>query len=239
MEILECNNATYFYKGTKNGIESVTFKAFESDRIAIVGRNGAGKSTFLNMLSGVTNPVFGTISCHENINYHDLGFSSQKQSIDWYLNVYDNVRLGILLTGANRSSANAATKKIMDIMDLSLLAKRSPDGLSGGQQQRVQVARALVHNPKIMILDEPTAGLDFHYSKKLFDYLYEKCTAEKKVLLVSSHDLMLLEDYCNKILFLEQGKQVFFGDMKEFLAGHATLKDILSQRGDASEKDVS
>lgn len=226
MEMLKCNNATYFYKGTRNGVENISFEAFEGDRIAIVGKNGAGKTTFLNMLSGITTPVSGSISCREDMNYHDLGFSSQKQSIDWYLNVYDNVLLGMLLTGANRRTANMATQRIIQLMDLAEYAKCAPDGLSGGQQQRVQVARALVHEPQIMVLDEPTSGLDFHYSKALFDYLYEKCTKEKKLLLVSSHDLTLLEDYCNKILFFESGKQIFFGDMKEFLAQNIVSKKI-------------
>lgn len=226
MKILECREVTYYYKGTNIGIENITLDAYEGDCIAVVGKNGAGKSTFLNMLSGVTTPTRGSLLCSDEITYHDLGFSSQKQSIDWYLNVCDNIRMGVLLTGAGKKEADEATKKIMELMDLTALADRAPDGLSGGQQQRVQVARALVHEPKIMILDEPTSGLDFYYSKTLFEYLLQKCTEEKKVLFVSSHDLAMLEDYCNKILFLENGKQVFFGSMEKFINGHVVSKQM-------------
>lgn len=226
MTILECRGVTYFYKGTNNGVENITVDACEGDCVAVVGKNGAGKSTFLNMLSGITTPTRGSIVCSDEITYHNLGFSSQKQSIDWYLNVYDNIRLGILLTGASKKKGDANTKKIMELLDLTSLADRAPDGLSGGQQQRVQVGRALVHDPKIMILDEPTSGLDFYYSKTLFEYLFQKCKEEKKVVFVSSHDLAMLEDYCNKILFLENGKQIFFGSMEKFLTGHVVSKQM-------------
>lgn len=227
MSILECKDITYLYKGTNNGVQNISFQAVEGDRIAIVGQNGAGKSTFLNMISGLTQPSQGTITCDEDIDYHDLGFSSQKQSIDWYLNVHDNVWLGAVLAGFSKSQCKKYTQEILEVLDLNKLSKYAPDSLSGGQQQRVQVARALVHQPKIMILDEPTAGLDFIYSKALFDYLYKKTTEENKILLVSSHDLSMLEDYCNKILFLEDGKQIFFGDMQEFLSSHARTKQIV------------
>lgn len=226
MKILECREVTYFYKGTNNGVENIMIDAFEGDCIAVVGKNGAGKSTFLNMLSGIITPTCGSISCSGEITYHNFGFSSQKQSIDWYLNVYDNIRLGALLAGLGKKEADENTKEIMKFMDLTSLADRAPDGLSGGQQQRVQVARALVHAPKIMILDEPTSGLDFYYSKTLFECLRLKCEGEKKTLFISSHDLAMLENYCNKILFLENGKQVFFGSMKKFLSRHIISKQM-------------
>ena len=200
MTLLTLKDVSYFYEGTHNGICDISFEAEKGDLIAVVGKNGAGKTTLLNVLSGIYTPQQGSITCSPKLTYHDLGISPQKQSIDWYLNVRDNIMLGAVLTGLSKKESQTATDSISEILDLADFYTRSPDSLSGGQQQRVQVARALVHNPEIMILDEPTAGLDYRYSHGLFEYLKEKCFDEKKLALVSSHDLGMLEDYCNKIL---------------------------------------
>ncbi|MBR0428982.1 MAG: ABC transporter ATP-binding protein [Lachnospiraceae bacterium] len=184
--------------------------------VAIVGRNGAGKSTLFNMLMGITLPQGGTIECDEIDSYHDIGVCIQKQAIDWYLSVEDNVLMGGYLTGMNWRDAHNATVKVLELMDLTQYKSSAPDKLSGGQQQRLQVARALVNNPRIIMLDEPTAGMDYIYSKRLFDYLKERKNAGA-IIFVSSHDLSMLEDYCDKLLFLEDGKQIYYGDMNEFL----------------------
>jgi len=237
MELLKLEGVTYLYEGTANGISDIHFMASEGDFIAVVGKNGAGKSTLLNLLSGIYRPQAGTITCPPELTYHDLGISTQKQSIDWYLNVHDNIRLGAVLTGMHKKEADQATDAISEILELSDLYQRSPDSLSGGQQQRVQVARALVHNPRIMLLDEPTAGLDFRYSQRLFAYLQEKCRKERHLILVSSHDLAMLEDYCTKILYLDQGRQLYFGEMNAFLDSHQVMREIsVSFSGDLSER---
>ncbi len=235
MEILKVQNVEYIYEGTTNGIRNISFEANEGDLIAVVGKNGAGKSTFLNLLSGIYQPQKGEITCLPSLSYHDLGISTQRQSIDWYLTVTDNVMLGAMLAGLKKKEAQAATQNILEKLDLHKFNKRSPDALSGGQQQRIQIARALVHNPKIMILDEPTTGLDYNYSLQLFEYLKQKVQQEQKVVLVSSHDLAMLEEYCNKILYIESGQQIYFGKMEDFLnteeGKQIGLKDIMSATG--------
>lgn len=236
MALLTLRNISYLYEETQSGIRDISFEADEGDFIAIVGKNGAGKSTLLNVLSGIYPPREGEITCAPTLNYHDLGISPQKQSIDWYLNVRDNIMLGAVLAGFSRKEARRATDSISEVLDLTEFYKRTPDALSGGQQQRVQVARALVHNPKIMILDEPTAGLDYRYSQGLFAYLKKKCLEEKKLVLVSSHDLGILEECCNKILFLNRGKQFYFGSMQDFLADHQLTKEVeISFSGEMSD----
>lgn len=226
MDLLKASNVTYFYNGTNNGISGITFNAAEGDMIALVGKNGAGKSTLLNILSGIYSPQRGLLNCHPSLTYHDLGISPQKQSIDWYLNVHDNIMLGAVLAGFDKKEAIKATKSIAELLDLSDLFNSSPDSLSGGQQQRLQVARALVHNPKILLLDEPTAGLDYRYSSDLFKYLKQKSLNEKRLIFVSSHDLTMLEDYCNKILYLDHGKQLYFGDLKTFFNIHHLMSEV-------------
>ena len=234
--MIKFNDVCYHYDGTTNGINGIAFNVEESDCIAVVGKNGAGKSTLLNIIAGVMLPQEGAINCHAELSYHDLGFSSQKQAIDWYLNVYDNVALGARLIGMREKDASRATAGILDIMDLASLSDRALDSLSGGQQQRVQVGRALVHNPKLMVLDEPSTGMDFHYSQKLFEYINNKCVSENKIAFISSHDLSMLQNYCNKILYIESGTQVFYGGMQDFLNGNYSRNEtIISFDGEMSE----
>lgn len=89
------------------------------------------------------------------------------------------------------------------------------DTLSGGQQQRIQIARSIVHGPQLYILDEPTTGLDAQYAENLFSFL-ETERRRGKTIIVSSHDLYLLEKYCTKLIYLENGKLNYFGDLNNF-----------------------
>ena len=139
MALLTLNDVSYFYEGTHNGICDISFEAEKGDFIAVVGKNGAGKSTLLNVLSGIYTPQQGSITCSPKLTYHDLGISPQKQSIDWYLNVRDNIMLGAVLTGLSKKESQAATDSISEILDLTDFYTSSPDSLSGGQQQRVHV----------------------------------------------------------------------------------------------------
>ena len=137
----------------------------------------------------------------------------QNQSVDWYLNVYDNIYMGLLY------SQNTISKKSVDeiIEVLGLKGKEKSDltELSGGQLQRVQIARSLVSNSKILFLDEPTTGLDVVLSKNILEYI--KNNNKEHAVFISSHDLDLIEKYCNKIIYINDGECLYFGEMSTFL----------------------
>lgn len=237
--LIQASEVTYEYEGTSNGVHDVSFRACEGDLVAVVGRNGSGKTTLLNLLAGIVGPASGTLSCDDGLTYHDFGICPQRQSIDWYLSVRDNVMLGALLAGMRGPDAREATGRALDLLDLSSMAERDPDSLSGGQQQRLQVARALVHSPRMLVLDEPTTGLDFVYSERLFGHLRERAS-DGAVAFVSSHDLDSLEGFCNKILLLVDGRMRFFGDMGAFLASHQTAREVrVCYSGSLGEKTAS
>ena len=110
------------------------------------------------------------------------------------------------------------------MLGLSEFEESLPDGLSGGQQQLVQVARALVHKPNFLILDEPTSGLDVIKGDNLFKYLRKECDNRNCTVLVSSHDLGLLEEYCDQVLLIEDGKLKFFGRISDFFLQYSYEK---------------
>lgn len=173
--------------------------------IAMLGANGAGKSTFIHLLCGAIEPTTGFVGIRPAGTA--IGWCSQKSSIDWFINVFQNVRMGARLAGCSRTESRVLTEHALSIVGLTHRANDNPDELSGGQQQRVQIARALVAHPDILLLDEPTVGLDVEAAERLLGELRVRADAGALVI-VSSHDLGLLETYCDRVLLLAEGKLV-------------------------------
>lgn len=225
-KIMQIENLNYYHT-PKNGISDISFEIFEKDCIALIGENGSGKTTLIKSILGILNrEPQQSVSIIDNLSFKDIGYSSQSQSIDWYLNVFDNVMLGVLF-GKKYLKSNTERKKLVDkaleITDLSNKSYENPNNLSGGQLQRVQIARAIVNKPRLLFLDEPTVGLDPILSEGILEYL--KIHAEENnAVIVSSHDLGLLEKYCNKVLYLENGLLKFFGSMSDFIENSQNIK---------------
>ena len=224
MKSIKFDDVSYHYHNSDKGIQNFSLEISKGEFIAVIGKNGAGKSTFLNLVAGLLKKYDGKIIVEEEIPFRDVGVCLQKQSIDWYLNVFDNVYLGARLSGQTSSDAKESTHKIINFLGLSEFEKSLPDGLSGGQQQLLQVARALVHKPNFLILDEPTSGLDVIKGDNLFKYLRKECDNRNCTVLVSSHDLGLLEEYCDQVLLIEDGKLKFFGKISDFFLQYSYEK---------------
>ena len=208
-------------------LSNISFTINPGDFVALMGMNGAGKSTLLNILHGSLSPKEGSIYFNEKyINrknpYASIGFSAQRLIADWFLTVLDNVIMGGLLSGYSYKNSKEMAMKALDQVGISDKYDYQMDTLSGGQQQRVQIARAIVHNPQIYILDEPTTGLDAQYAENIFSFLKEE-QKQGKTIIVSSHDLYLLEKYCNKLIYLDKGKLNYFGNLKDFLKTHRPI----------------
>ncbi|MFB5251115.1 metal ABC transporter ATP-binding protein [Bacillus mycoides] len=219
--ILTINSLSIIYENS-HGITDINLEFQPGDFVALVGSNGAGKSTLMNGISGIQEITKGTISFHDNyINKNNpfsiLGFSPQNQVIDWYLNVIDNVLLGPLLAGIGRKQSKQMALDALRQVNLENKNSFSVDQLSGGQQQRVQIARAIAHKPIFYLLDEPTTGLDAESAEIFLQYLNSRVNESTCSVLISSHDLNLLERYCNKMIYIEEGKIIYHGSISEFL----------------------
>ena len=184
---------------------------------ALIGANGAGKTTLIHLLGELTAPTEGWV---EGLEGATLGWCSQRAVIDWYLSAYDNVLLGARFAGYGPREAHRLTKEALAQVGLSKAAHKPSDALSGGQQQRVGIARAMVHNPDLLLLDEPTTGLDAGAADTLLRELKRRADAGALVL-VSSHDLGLLDVYCDDVLFLADGRLVAHEPRDAFVARYA------------------
>lgn len=218
--LIELKDVSMKYPNGNIGISHATVSVFPGDFLGLLGHNGAGKSTLIHLFCGLILPTTGTIETNAEIPlrapFRNIGWLGQWPIMDWYLTVWDNVFLGARLGGYVRSDAIRVTKEILGLLDMLPLANHLPDELSGGQQQRVQIARALVHDPDLIILDEPTTGLDVSITEKLLNYLHERAQLGAAIM-ISSHDLGVLQDYCRSVLVLERGKVLTMESMESFV----------------------
>lgn len=226
-EILKIDNLSVSY-GSKKALQDISLTVNKGDFIGLLGSNGAGKSTLINSITGLQKNVSGSILFNtEAFNtelqpFACLGFTPQTSVMDYYTTVWDNVMLGLNLAGKRGEEAVTLCNSALEIVGLSDKANELVESLSGGQLQRVQIARAIAHKPYIYILDEPTVGLDAESSERFLSYL--KGESERgKTIIISSHDIQLLEMFCEKILFLQSGKLLFWGNLEDFIGKTAQV----------------
>ncbi|MDR2930719.1 MAG: ABC transporter ATP-binding protein [Propionibacteriaceae bacterium] len=168
--------------------------------VGLIGPNGAGKSTVLNVLGGFLHPTGGTVTTATN----RIGWCPQQTVVDWSLTALENAVLVARLFGANRRQALAQAEQALDLLGLHAVATTQAEELSGGQLQRIQIARAICFNASLLLLDEPTTGLDVEGQIALWTYLNVRRDAGVGIL-VSSHDLDALERSCDRFLILRHG----------------------------------
>lgn len=224
---LKMNNVSVRYDDVI-ALKDITLQINKGDFIGLLGSNGAGKSTLINSIVGFQEIYLGEIEyCDKDLivssqPFAHLGFTPQTTVIDFYTTVKDNVILGLNLAGKFGKNAEKLCQIALEIVGLADKKNNLVETLSGGQLQRVQIARAIAHNPDFYILDEPTVGLDTESAEKFLMYLKDK-SLEGKTIIISSHDINLLEKFCKKILFLQNGSISFFGDMRDFV-DNSTIK---------------
>jgi len=193
---------------------SATIRAGE--RVAIIGPSGSGKSTLLNLLSGIDEPDSGTIeingldlrSLSENqrtlFRRNQIGFVFQSFNLLPALTVLENLLLPLELIGKTGNEANERARFLLEMVELSKRADSFPDRLSGGEQQRVAIARAVVHEPSLLLADEPTGNLDEDTSHRLMERLEDLLTSGKTTLVVVTHSRDLA-DRMDRALALDHG----------------------------------
>lgn len=164
--IIEIENLKKSFKDVK-AVNDISFKVTEGELFAFLGVNGAGKSTTINIISGVLKKDGGNVNvCGYDIDgdsdkiKSNIGIVFQNSVLDKKLSAYDNLKYRANLYGIFGNDFKARLDEISKLLDLKDILKRPLNKLSGGQKRRIDIARALIHKPKLLILDEPTTGLD-------------------------------------------------------------------------------
>ena len=212
---LKIKDIAYSY-GIHPALKGVSY-AFEKGIITgIVGPNGSGKTTLLRSLNGVLDAQ-GEISLEsldvkkmkrKEIARH-IGFVSQKEDINFPFTVYEILLMGryphLPLTKSLNDRDYLVVDDIIKQLDIAELKDRPIDKLSGGEFQKVMIARALVQEPGVLLLDEPTLHLDLNHQFEILNFIHKICIERNLIVVMVSHDLLLTGKYCDQCIILYEG----------------------------------
>jgi len=226
MKALEVNNVVKTYATGTHALKGVSLAIEEGDFYALLGPNGAGKTTLIGITCGLVNKTSGTISVfgHDidtetELAKSQIGLVGQEINFNPFEKPFDIVVNQAGYYGIPRSVAIPRAKQLLT--DLGLGDKMNQNGLtlSGGMKRRLMIARALVHEPRFLILDEPTAGVDVELRRSMWDYL-RGLTTKGLTVLLTTHYLEEAEQLANKVAIINKGEIVANGTMDEVLALH-------------------
>lgn len=216
-----------------SAVSDVSFVAHDGEVTGLLGPNGAGKTTTLRMLSTLLTPDSGSarIGGHDVVTARaavrrDLGVLGDAKGLYWRLTARENIVYFGRLHGLSEAAANARADTLIDALGLHALADRPTQGFSQGERMKVAIARALVHDPQTVMLDEPTNGLDILSTRSMRD-LIRRLKQQGKCVLFSSHIMQEVAALCDRVVIIDKGTVVFNGTPVEALAstGLATLED--------------
>jgi len=208
--------------GKTEAVKDVTLKIERGKIYGLLGPNGAGKSTTIRMICGVISPSGGKAQ----VNGHDvyteseqikdsIGYMSQKFSIYEDLTVYENMRFFAGIYSVNGADRKKRIQELIDMADLKEKRDVQAKFLSGGWKQRLALCCALIHKPEILILDEPTAGVD-PVSRRVFWKMIYSLSAQGITILVTTHYMDEAES-CDEIAFIFEGKTIEWGTPQELI----------------------
>lgn len=245
MGILEVSNLSKVY-GNKvlfSALDNVSFTIEEGEFVGIMGPSGSGKTTLLNMISTVDKPTSGEIRIRDKnplklngeelalFRRRELGFVFQDFNLLDTLTVGENIVLPLTLDGVAVKTQDDELSRISKILGIDNLVHKRIFEISGGEAQRTAIARALVHNPTLLLADEPTGNLDSKAAKTVME-LFEKINKEEKVTTIMvTHDA-LSASYCSRILFIKDGtiyNEIYRGDSRQRF--YQEIIDVLALLG--------
>lgn len=213
---LKADRLTKQYKN-KIAVDRISFR-FKEGVYGLLGANGAGKTTFMRMLCGILTPTGGEVSFDgipaETEEYRAcLGYLPQ--DFGYYPNFtgWDFLMYMAALKGISKKTAIRRTKELLELVSLTEMAKKKIKTYSGGMKQRLGIAQALLNDPKILILDEPTAGLD-PKERVRFRNLIEE-TGKDSIVILSTHIVSDVEHIADTILMMKDGRMIFQGAREE------------------------
>ena len=222
MDLIRTKNLSYSYPAKKDALKNVNLKVKKGSFTCIVGENGSGKSTLLKCILGLNKGYTGEIEKETHIGY--LPQKSEIQS-NFPASIEEVVLSGTISNNIKsvfyKKEDKEIAKNIMEKLDIYSIRKKCFADLSGGQQQRVLIARALCATKDIIILDEPTNGLDPSIAKQIYELLDELKKNEKITILMVSHDIERALNYADTVIELMNGEITFEGEPSKYRLGGA------------------
>ncbi|MBR2735083.1 MAG: ATP-binding cassette domain-containing protein [Clostridia bacterium] len=233
--------------GKTLALDNVSFEVEDGEIVGLLGENGAGKSTLLRILSTMLIPCEG----NAEINGYDLLKNADEvrknigilfgSEVGLYerLTARENLEYFAKLNGMSPKSAKERADELAERFSFSQYQNKQVGTLSKGMKQKVAIARSIIHDPSVMLFDEPDSGLDFKAAKTIFDFM-ETCKAEGKSIIFSSHSMENIKNYSDRMVVIHKGKIVKTFVVEEYMQKYSEreINNILFNLVCGGEEDV-
>jgi ABC-2 type transport system ATP-binding protein len=232
--------------GDITAVDGISFKVQEGEIFAFLGPNGAGKSTTISMLTTMLRPTSGTLS----LNGHDVtsqqksarrsfGIVFQDPALDEELTAYENMMIHAVLYDVPKKDRASRIQALLELLDLWARRDNYVKTYSGGMRRRLEIARGLMHHPKILFLDEPTLGLDTQTRNLLWDYVQRLRDTEGMTIFFTTHYLDEAEAVADRIAIIDHGHIIATGTTKQLaeLTNTETLEEAYLQLTGSEVRD--
>ncbi|MDR3074492.1 MAG: ABC transporter ATP-binding protein [Candidatus Methanoplasma sp.] len=241
-------NGVEFSYASNAVLKGITFGAGTGEVLGILGQNGCGKTTLLKCMNTTLSPCRGCVtvddSCVQEMSKKEIArkmaFVTQTTNITFPFTVYETVMMGrysrIDALGHETEKDVESVYEAMNETEVLKFADRYIDELSGGERRRVMIARALVQEPEILLLDEPTLHLDINHQFDLMELIRNLATARNMLIVLVTHDIVLAARYCDRVILMSRGEIAAAGTVKETIRPD-NLRRIFEIEADVTEDD--
>jgi len=236
LAIIEVKNLTKIFNNEIRAVDSISFEIKKGEIFGFLGPNGAGKTTTINMLCTLIKPTSGgaTVCRYNIIKQPDevrkcIGLVFQDTTLDDRLTARENLELHARLYGVPKPDRRKRIDEVLELVELSDRANSIVKTFSGGMQRRLEIARGLIHYPKVLFLDEPTLGLDPQTRKHVWDYILKLKKEYEITVMMTTHYMEEADELCDRVAIIDHGKIIAMGTpkkLKDKLGGDTIILDI-------------
>ena len=213
------------YAGGVVALKGINLTVPVGEFFGLLGPNGAGKTTTIGITTGLVRPSGGFVKVlgYDVVSQYRqsrrrIGLAAQELNFDWFFPIEELMILQAGYYGVPRKVARKRTAPLLELFGLSNKRRVKPRELSGGMKRRYQIARSLVHDPEILILDEPTAGVDVELRRMLWSYLTQ-LNQEGKTIILTTHYIEEAEKLCDRVAIIDHGRIITEGSPQKLMAG--------------------
>lgn len=220
MKLMEVQSLTKSF-GKHVAVNDLSFSIEEGHCVALLGANGAGKTTTLEMLASLQKPTKGSVSflgVEKKDFREDIGYLPQYPVFFSWMNAVEYLVLMGELSGMSKAKATARADELLELLGIADAKKRKIGGYSGGMKQRLGIAQALIHEPKLLMLDEPVSALDPVGRREILELM--KLLKETTTILFSTHILHDAEEVCDDVIMIHKGELAVSGSLSELRKKH-------------------
>jgi cobalt/nickel transport system ATP-binding protein len=235
MHLIETRHLTYSYHGERNALEDINFIAPRNARIAVIGSNGAGKSTLFKHFNGIFRPTSGSVlirgepitkeNLHEVRKFVGIVFQNADDQV-FAPTVEQDVAFGPTNLGLDEETIHHRVHEALRIMGIEDIAHRVPHHLSGGEKKRVAIAGIIAMEPGVLVLDEPTAGLDPQGVHDLMGFVNSLSSKFGMTVIFSTHDVSVVPEVADYVYVMHKGRFVIEGKVEEIFQQPDLLRSM-------------